>query len=353
MSLPPLRSAIPFLTVALLAGSGLQAQPDAPPVDVNQLLKSLETLHGQEAAQTKALKQTAMQQVAAAAGSIERAVALWQEAIKATQMEGAGKEGPTFRAWQEKEGEFYKEREVQSAIHLQLEWLALTLQRSNGATVKEMLPAVINFTKELLGDQAVMEDLDDTIKKDREQPAAMKQRNPRNKEESPEKADRTLKEMHDSILRTAVGNNVVAKWLKVGGYLTIDGWEQTPGNFDGIYINIVQPELRGQLDQHVFDYWDAKLRTEAEKATRSKLTYEIDKFNTLRRPVLLWGRAEEYAYLGQTNRAATEMFNIIKTYPTHPEAEKWIAELQKMVTPPAAGSAAPAAPAPAAAPPAQ
>jgi len=191
-----------------------------------------------------------------------------------------------------------------------------------------------------------MDQFEEQMKRDRELPAGTHTRNPHNKEETPEDVDRAIKELHDSILKADVGNGVVAKSLKVGGYLDIDGWEQNPGNFDGIYRNIVQPELRGQLSQRVFDYWDAKLRTEADRASRSKLTYEIDKFNSLRRPELLWGRAEEYAYIGQTNHAATEMFNLIKTYPTHPDADEWIAELKKLLTPStSATTAAPVAPA--------
>jgi hypothetical protein len=146
----------------------------------------------------------------------------------------------------------------------------------------------------------------------------------------------------------------------LGGYLEIEGWVQRPSDFDGIYDNIVQPELRSELSQRVFDYWDAKLRTEADRATRTKLNYEVDKFNTLRRPELLWGRAMEFAYLGQKNRAATEMFNVIKTYPTHPDAAQWIEDLQKFIAPPASGTAASpgtagatATPAAAAAPPAK
>jgi hypothetical protein len=95
------------------------------------------------------------------------------------------------------------------------------------------------------------------------------------------------------------------------------------------------------------DYWDMKLKKEADAATRSKLSFEVDKFNTLRRPALLWNRAQEYTYLGQKNRAVTEMFNQIKTYPNHPDASDWVTALEAMLAPQPAPEAAPApAPAP-------
>jgi len=342
--LPPLlRSAIPFLTVAFLAGPALlaqQPQPDAPAVDVNQMLKSLDALHTQGDTGVKALKQAAYQQVAAAAGSTDAAVALWQEAIRGTQMEGAGKEGTAFRAWRDENADVFKQPEVQSAISLNLSWLLLTLQRSNGMLVKDMVPTIISYTSNLLAHRVLMERFDERLKADQELAKGLIGPK-REQQEKVLREDYAIKKMHDSVMQD-VGSTVVAQWLKIGGFLSVEGWEGNPGDFDGIYENIVQPELRSELSPHVFDYWDAKLRTEADKASRSKLAYEIDKFNTLRRPELLWDRIQEYLYLGQVNRGATEMYNHIKTYSTHPDAQDWIDDLKKLIAPPPPTAATPA-----------
>jgi hypothetical protein len=361
--LPPLpRPAVAVLTFGLLTTASLHAQqpaPDAPPIDVNQMLKSLSALHGQETTGVKSLKQTAYQQIATAASSVDGAINLWTDAIRATQMDGAGKENASFRTWKDTDGEVFKEREVQEAVVINLQWLALTLQRANGTEVKDMLPAIINFTSTLLAHQAVVEALEQRIKTESEQTKSLTGPK-RETSEKTLRSDQNIKRTQDSILNQDVGSSVVSQSLKLGGYLEIEGWVQRPSDFDGIYDNIVQPELRSELSQRVFDYWDAKLRTEADRATRTKLNYEVDKFNTLRRPELLWGRAMEFAYLGQKNRAATEMFNVIKTYPTHPDAAQWIEDLQKFIAPPASGTAASpgtagatATPAAAAAPPAK
>jgi len=358
MSVPPLRLFTAIAASVLLLCGASHAQD--PAVDVNKMIQSLKGLQDQSTTQVKSMKQAAIQQVTAAAGNPASAITLWQNAIRAMQMEGAGKENATFRAWRDTEGEVFKEREVQSAVHLNLEWLALSLQRSNGTSVKDLLTSIINYTTELLADQGMMESLEEKIKA--EQDIGKAEVGPKRETQGKlTRSDVGIKKAHDSILNQNITSTAVAQWLKVGGFLNMEGWELNPGNFDGIYKQIVQPELRGELDQRVFAYWDAKLRTEADRATRSRLNYEIEKFNILRRPALLWGRAEEYAYLGQTNRAATEMFTIIKTYPTHPDAADWIAELQKMLAPPAPGtgaappavSTAPAPGAPVAAPPAQ
>lgn len=346
MSLRSPRSTIAILTASLLAGATLHAEQDAPPVDVNAMLKQLHTLRDQQAVQERTAKQAAIQTLTAAAGSTERAVKLWEDAVQATQMDGAGREAAQMRQWKDTEGELFKEREVQNAVRLHLNWLVITLQRSNGATVKDLLPTIINYSKDLLADQAMMEALDDTIKK--EKAAGPAGPGPRRGGNQSAKDDQATRKTHDAILNKNINNSIVVQWLKLGDFITVDKWEGNPGNFDGIYGKIVQPELRNQKDPHLMDYWDLKLKKEADAATKTKLSFEVDKFNTMRRPALLWSRAQEYTYLGQKNRAVTEMFNLIKTYPTHPDASDWVVALENVLAPPPT-SLPDAAPAPGAA----
>lgn len=317
-------------------------------MNVGELLKTLKTMREQQIQAVQSQKQAAYQKIASAAGSNEAATALWEEAIKATQMEGAGKEGAQFRTWKEGEGEAFKEREVQFAVRLHLQWLALTLKRSGGVTVKDLLPDVIRYTQDLLGDEVGMENLQESIKRDREQGDKNQKKAQKSRD------DATMKRVHDQVLNRSVKNSVVAQWLKLTDLIDATHWEMTPGNYDGIYTNIVLPEMRQQKDVRLFEYWDGKLKREAEAATKSKLLFEVDKFNTIRRPTLLWNRTQEFVHVGQKNRAITEMYNLIKAFPLHPEADTWIGVLEALVAPPVPtlpDSGTPAAPgAPAAAP---
>jgi len=331
------RSLVAWLTAGLLASATLHAEQDVPPVDVAKMLKDLRTVQEQQTTQGKATRQAAIQKISAVVNNPAAALELWEEAIRITQMEGAGKEATQFHAWKDAEGDLYKEKEVLNAIHLHLEWLLLTLQRSNGMPVKDLVTPVINFTRELLADQAMMDALDDAIKKEKEQvqPAAGGRRG-RGGKIDPAQGDQAVKKIHEMILRTPMGSSMIVQWLKLSEFASPENWEPVAGNFDGIYKNIVQPELRAELDARVFDYWDAKLRKEADLATRSKLTFEVDKFNTQRRPALLWERMQEYLYLGQKNRAVSEMYKLIQGNPTHPDATDWIATLKGIIAPPAA-----------------
>jgi hypothetical protein len=343
ISRPSLRlTAIPVLIIASSFAVPAALAQDGQAVDVGQMLQQLHQLREQQTTQIKAQKQSALQQVNAAAGSVERAVALWEDAVRTTQFDGVSKEATAFRNWREGEGEALKEHEAQNAVRLYFEWLSLTLQRSSGAKVKDLLPSIINYTKELAADQAAMENLDDTIKRERERAADKRGGGRKNN-------DADVKKMHDSILHRGLGGSVVVQAMKLGDYVNVERWEQTPGNFDGIFEKIVLPELRLERDARVLEYWDTKIKREADAASKSKLDFERDKFNTVRLPNLLWRKAVDMSVLGFKNRAATEMFTLIKKYPTHPDASEWMSKLEEMLMP-AAPATAPAPVAPAAAP---
>ena len=208
-----------------------------------------------------------------------------------------------------------------------------------------MIPSVINYTKELLADQAAIENLDDSIKRDKEKE--------KGKHGMQRKSnDGEVKKMHDNILNKGLGGSVVVQWLKLGEWVNVAGWEGTPGNFDGIYEKIILPELRTQRDQRVLEYWDMKIKREGDRAAKSKLEFEHDKFLTQKLPKLQWGKAADMAVLGFKNRAATEMFALIRKHPQHPDAGDWMGRLEEMLMPPAPAPAtvpattAPAAPVP-------
>jgi Tfp pilus assembly protein PilV len=339
---------IALLLAGLLAAPALlHAQQDAPAVDIGQLLQSLRAIRQQQATAIKSQKTTAYQQIASAAGSTERAVALWEDAVRATQMEGAAKETAAFKAWREGEGKAFEDREVQNAVRLHLQWLALTLKHSAGVLTKDMLQDVVSYTRDLAADEAAIESLQDAIKHEKELGAKDPKRAQRSRD------DTATKRAHDTVIKMKVGDSPVAQWMKLGDLVKADKWEQSPGNYDGIFKNIVLPELRTMRDARALEYWDLKLKKEADAASKSRLAFEIEKFNTQRRPSLLWSRADEYLNIGQKNRAVTEMFALIKAYPTHPDADDWIGKLEEVImppTPPAAPEGA--APAPAGAPPA-
>ena len=278
--------------------------------------------------QTKALKQKALQQVQQVAGSPAASAAAWEEAVRQVQFEGGAKEGAQFKDWKDKDGEALKEREAMSAAQLHFRWMALTLQRSLGTLSKDLLPQVVAFTKDVAADQDAIDALDDAIRREKELTASGKHGKDRKGN------DEAVKRVHDQILRSPVNASVAARALKISELMTADKWEMTPGNVDGIFNRIILPELRAQKDPRVLEYWDMKLKREAEAVGKSKLAFDADKFTNVRRPELLWSRALDLLAIGQRNRAIGEMFNLLKAHPMHPNAGDWLTTLEQTLTPP-------------------
>ena len=319
------KNALSFFLAGLVSAGTALAQQDAPPLDVAALLKALHGIKDQQTQQAKAAKQKALQQIQTAGASPASAVASWEEAVRAAQFEGAAKEGSQFKEWREREGEALKEKEAANAALLHFKWMALTMQRSIGTPMKELLPQVIAFTKEVAADQAAIETLDENIRKEKEMAGSNKHGKDRKTN------DEAVKKMHDQIIRAPVNGSVAAQVLKIVDLLTIEKWEMSAGNLDGIYTNIILPQLRDARDPRLLEFWDMKLKRESDNAARTKLAFEIDKFNQVRRPDLLWNRAQDILVLGQRNRALGEMFNLVKANPNHPHADEWVAAMETIL----------------------
>ena len=338
-SLPRSRFTSALILLAAAACSlPVRAAEDAPAVDAAQMLQALRQLREQSTVQAKAGKLKIIQELTAAAASGEAAVQMWEKAIMATQFDGLNKEQTAFKAWRDKEGEALKESEAKNAARLYFTWLGLTLQRSAGTPVKDMIPAIVRYTQDLAAVQASIEKLEDEIKHDKE--LADGKHGPQ-----PKSNKNAVKKTAQDILSKGLTGSMVVDWLRIGEWVTVEKWEGTPGNLDGIFETIVLPELRVQRDPRVVDYWDARMKREAAAALESKREFERDKFNTQRLPALLGERALEYGYIGQRNRSATELFNLLRKYPNHARAAEWMAKLEELLRPPAPPAAGPAAPA--------
>jgi hypothetical protein len=85
-----------------------------------------------------------------------------------TQFEGVEKEAAQFRAWKDGDGAAFSDPHVQRAAQLYFRWLVLTLQRSIGTPAKDLLPQVIQFTKEIAADQAEMATFGERIQKEKD-----------------------------------------------------------------------------------------------------------------------------------------------------------------------------------------
>jgi hypothetical protein len=330
------RSTLIALAATILTVPGALAQ-DGATVDTTQMLQQLKQLREQAATKTKADKQRTIQEISAAAASADGAYNAWEKAIMATKFDGLTKEATQFKNWRETEGEAYKEPEVKNAMRLYFQWLNLTLQRSSGAKVKDMLPALVNYVKDLSADGIMIDNHTEEVRHEREKEARRGGGGPGGGNGPGGGGRDNVRRIHDDILGKPLSGSMVVDWLKLGEWVKVGkDWVDTPGDFDGIFETIILPELRAQKDQRALEYWDIRIKREGDRAAQSKLDFEREKFTTVKMPSLMWKKATEMSNVGMRNRAATEMMNLIKTYPNHPESGSWMSQLEVMLNPAAA-----------------
>jgi hypothetical protein len=315
---------------------------DAPPIDPVQLLQALRALKDQQAQQSKANRQSVLKSAQSSAASPAAAAAAWIEAVRQTQFEGAEKEGAQFRDWKDKEGALFSEKEVQTAAQLYFRWLSLTVQHAMGTPRKDLLPQVIQYTKDVLTDAAAMEAMAEHAQKekDRTTPRAGSGRAQRNATD-----DEKIKREHDQVLSRALPNSPPVKALHAEELLkTDDKWEMRPSNVDGIYASVILPEFRASKDQRALEYWDMKIKLEGD-AVKNKPAFDQEKFAKERRPELLWSRAKEFVELGLRNRGISELFQVVRANPQHPRFNEWISEFETLISPAGTSSASSETPA--------
>lgn len=317
------------LAVSLVVLPLCAQESDGPPVDVRQILSALQQMRDQKEQQVKAARSEIFQKASSAAASPQAAAAAWEEAVRAVQFQGMAREGTQFREWRDNEGAGLKEQEGQNAARLYFQWLTLTLQRANGATVTQLLPSIIQYTRDLMADQSSMSVLETRMAEDKEKisdlNAARRKSSLIDRAKDAEKGRR----MHNMILKGGLLGSVPVQAYKAAEFLKVQNWEENPGNVDGIYSKIILPELRRTADARVLEYWDIKLKFESDAANAQRLEFETEKFNQVRRPELLWLRAKDEFAIGRRNRAVLNMFNLVRSYPTHPAAATWIGDLEK------------------------
>lgn len=343
------------IACAALTFTSVHAQQDAPPADLTQLLTVLKAMKEQQQQVARAQKLKGMQDVQSAAASPSAAAAAWEEAVRQVQFEGVAREGAAFREWKDKEGAGLDDKDGQNAARLYFQWLALTIQRSAGAQVKDMMPQIVAYTKEVTASQLAMESLEERMKKEREMAASGKHGKERKGN------DDQVKRTYDQIMKGALPGSIPVRALKLenaieaesfGGAVAPEGrraqpnaqgWEMVPGSVDGIFQKIILPELRAQRDPRLLEYWDMKIKRDGDMAAKSKLAFDAEKFAQQRRPELLFGRAEDEILLGRRNKGINDMFALLKTYPTHPNADGWISKVESLLTAPAAAATTPPA----------
>ena len=292
----PLCSLALLVAGSLLPMTGLAQQPPAPPFDPNAVLSALKDLRTKQQQTMRSTKSQVLASINAAAADTSSAGRAYEQAVIAVDFQGQGSDASKISEWRKRQGELLRNRDFLTAARLQLTYLGITWQRSAGATVTDLLPALYDYTAQVDG-------------------------------------SRELIEPFESIIKRSLPESVFTSYYQVGPYISgVQDWEMQQFNTEGIFQKTILPELRKLKDPRLLDYWDKRLQMEAGRADRAQNGLTANRFNRIRRPTILWNRAEDELLLGDKARAVNDMLALAKMYSDHPDFDKWTARLEEIVS---------------------
>lgn len=340
------RSSLLGATCALaFTGTALLAQ-DGPPVNVQQILHELDQIEATQRQSLQATKQATIAKLKAASNSGTAAANLYLEAVEAIQYEGKKGRGG-FATFKESAGDAVRSKEMQTALMLHLKYLVLSIERKMSDKPEDFVQPSLAYLVELYNAESLF------LKGAEKAEGYQLERDKGKKISTQDQEDvavlKRVGDLRKELFEKPITDSVFSTWLRLAPWFPKgDNWEMTAGNTTGILEKNVRPILRQAKNPQVIDTWEFEMKVLADRATGSRLEHQMTEFNTVVRPRLQLGRANDMAELGQKNRAIGEIYSMIKTYPQHADFSKWVQrlrELAKSATPAATPADAAATPA--------
>ncbi len=281
-------------------------QPAASPVDAAAVLSAIKEIKGK---QTDLIAREKGQVLEAIRGAMADPARAYEQATAAVEFQSKGfNDAAKLVEWRKQNGDLLRDKAFVNALRLELVYLSVTWQRCMGAKTKDLLPALYDYTSQVAANYDAFWGL-----------------------------KLTEKSFNDLVFVT---------YFQIGPFISgLPDWEVQPFNVDGIFQKTILPELRKNKDPRLLTYWDGKIQSEATRIDQRANGLAVNKFNMVRRPTLLWNRAEDELVLGDQNRAVADMLALLKAHPDHPDFDTWAARLTDVVTPKADAGTTPAAPA--------
>ena len=106
-----------------------------------------------------------------------------------------------------------------------------------------------------------------------------------------------------------------------------------------IFNQVVRPHLRKAKSRDLMRLWDLRIAAMDEDVEKEVKTLGADDYKILKRPELLWERADDLEKMGERESAWAQKMAILKANPYHPKLSKWIGEMKQ-----ALGEGSPALP---------
>lgn len=294
--------------------SAVCAQKDAPAVNADQMLRDLGQLEKKRDESVRSLKSKALATLQPGAANAQTASKLFADAIAATRFDGRDSNALDIAAWNRSNAALLRSHEMQEALQLHLRYLVMALQRGDSNDAAKFAAQSYEYARALADYQERMD-----------------------------KSGKAPREALE-ILGTPINKSPFVQWLSLAPWLPSgEDWEPSAGNLDKILEKNVRPAWRAEKSPEILQTWDFQMKYEADRATATGSDHAAGQFNALRREQMLFGRAQDAASIGMTNRAAHDIFELLQKNPGHPDFSRWATELRRLLEPSPTSEPTPAA----------
>lgn len=320
-----------IIAVVISTGSLLPfalAQQDAAPVNAEAILRDLAQIEATQKQALEASRNSAASQIKAAASSPSTAKSLYQKAVEELQFAGVSGKGAAFADWKSSMSDAFRNKEFQVALQLHLNYLVLSLERGGSDEPERFAAPSLAYAIELAGADQSFIDFKENLKEASKKDPSLTQ----------------VSKLCDELLNKSLKESPFVKWLRIDSWLPNGNWELVPGNLSGILEKNVRAEMRKTADPKLVGTWEIEMKVEAARATAGGRDHVATGYNAVKGPKLRFARAKDMAVVGQKNRAATEVYALVKEFPQHPDFGTWVSELRTMLTPSPAAAPATAQP---------
>lgn len=284
---------------------------DLPAADPTTLIRELEAAEQKRKTSSSARRSDIYAALGRAAAGGSDAANLYEEAVKNTGSEHKAGKGKKNGDGKTVDADFLRSEQLQVAVAFQAKYLLIGLRLRESGKEETAADASFAYVRDYV------------------------------RQFSEEKFMR-LPEQADNLLKKPASDGPLSKWMFLAGELPQgESWEPAAGNLEGILEKNVRPVWRKTADPRLSSTWDLLIEFQGALAGASGSDFEREKFETLVKPRLLFGRAVDRVSQGQPNLAANEMLALIKKYPTHPDWPSWAEKLRLRLGP--APTASPAA----------
>jgi len=290
-------------------------------LDRAKLLEELARLEQKNQKFTRDLLAKSVLDFSSAGGDKTKAVQLYLESFRNVEF-GRTQDGDTrFQQWKVDQKEKISSLEFSTAVQLHVQFLSLVCRQALGEKESPQATEWVGYWEALFKSKDIPEnpaDIPESKSKGGKKQVAgfgRRQGNPGGDEfgrpvlESPLVLDRQLQ-----------------------GFLTgVEESQVASSSVDGVFNKVVRPRLREAKSRDLLRLWDQRLAAMDEQAEKGSKTLEADNFKVLRRPELLWERADDLEKIGDQESAWGRKMEILKSYPYHPKTHEWIEELKQAI----------------------